>query len=169
MNPTISDFATYLTLAYHEARNVRHLARAGLVKKETYQSLIDGLPSNRDEAWKALQELRCEASHARSAKAAEAVFKGRFGLSLEDLALLSRDEHWKGSNRGGNRWAEIDQMIIELRDSIDADNRGRIDRCLERLNAMRHNTGTVAEKLNLLETPKAATQRKEDRLGTSER
>jgi hypothetical protein len=54
MRPDIASFATYVALAFHEARNVRHLVKAGHVDKAPYRMLITGMPTNREEAWQAL-------------------------------------------------------------------------------------------------------------------
>ena len=45
----LARLAEYVSLVYHEARNVRHLIRAGAVKPEKWKYLI-ALPTNREEA-----------------------------------------------------------------------------------------------------------------------
>jgi hypothetical protein len=150
MKPDIASFAAYVTLAYHEARNVRHLVRAGHLDKARHRLLIDGMPPNRQEAWKALEPLRREAANADSAREAENVFRRRFGLSLEDLVTISEDPHWSGTQRGGNRWVQIDRALIQLRGAIDRKDEKSTTELLERLPSMRHNTGFLGEKLKSL-------------------
>jgi hypothetical protein len=147
MDPAITSFATYVALAFHEARNVRHLVKAGHLDRARYQLLITGMPTNRAEAWKALDPLRRQAANASSAQEAENVFRRKFGLSLEDLAALSENPHWSGSQRGGSRWVLIDRALIELRRAIDEKDEKRTSELLEQLPVMPHNTGFLADKL----------------------
>ena len=88
-------FADLVTLAFHEARNVRHLVRDSKLEKAPFRMLIDGLPSDREEAWRQLQSLRTKARKCETAKAAEAVFQKRFKLSLDDLVRLSWNPGWR--------------------------------------------------------------------------
>ncbi|MGO9272643.1 MAG: hypothetical protein ACLQOO_20815 [Terriglobia bacterium] len=147
MRSEIAEFATYVTLAYHEARNVRHLVRAGYLNEARHRLLITGMPTNREEAWKALEPLRREAANAVSARAAENVFRRRFDLSLEDLVAISENPHWSGTQRGGNRWAQINRALIELRAAIDQKDERRANELLDQLPSMRHNTGLLGAKL----------------------
>jgi hypothetical protein len=80
----IALLADYLTLVYHEARNVRHLVSEGVVEPERWRFLV-ALPKNRDAAWREMQGLRRQASLAESASESAQVFTERFSLSLEDL------------------------------------------------------------------------------------
>jgi len=144
-------FADFVTLAFHEARNVRHLVRDGKLQKTPFRVLIDGLPADRDEAWRELQRLRAKAGGAPTAAAAEAVFRRRFSLSLEDLVKLSASQHWAGSRRGGNKWAEIDRAVMRLRDAIDAHDHGQVAELFVFLPKMEHNTGNLGDKLKSLD------------------
>ena len=143
-------FVDYLALAYHEARNVRHLVKGGHLDKSRYRLLIDSLPTNRNEAWEQLQPLRRKAARANSAQAAEAVFRREFDLSLEDLATVSDNPMWSGTRRGGNRWARIDRVLIELRTAIDQADDKLAAKLFQELPLMCHNTGRLGEKLKLL-------------------
>jgi hypothetical protein len=143
---SIGPFADYVALAYHEARNVRHLIAARHLDPDIYPHLVN-LPRDRDEAWRALQGLRAEAKQARSARAVETVFQ----LSLEDLSSLFDNPNWRHSMRGGNQWAHITRALIELRNAIDAGEQGAICALLERIRQMRHNTGIVGLKLRDLD------------------
>jgi hypothetical protein len=150
MRTDIAIFADYIALAYHEARNVRHLVRAGYLDKARYALLISGMPTIRGEAWKALEPTRRQAACATSAREAEGTFQRRFDLWLEDLVAISEDPHWNGTQRGGNRWAEINRALILLRTAIDEHDKNRTTELLEQLPLMSHNTGRVGEKLRLL-------------------
>jgi hypothetical protein len=116
-----------------------------------FRMLIDALPASRNDAWRELQPLRAKAREAETAEAAEAVFRGKFELSLEDLVELSLSIHWAGSARGGNRWAEIDKAVIALRKAIDKGDHKRIGELRNALPKMAHNTGTVGHKLTSLD------------------
>ena len=144
-------FANYLALAYHEARNVRHLVRAGYLDRSRYRALIDGMSVNRVEAWKQLEPLRRDATRARSAQDAEGIFHRKFGFSLENLVVLSDNPNWRGTGYGGNRWADIDRVLVDLRSAIDGNDGGRVDRLFQELPMMCHNTGLLGEKLKSLE------------------
>ncbi len=113
--------------------------------------LIDSLPTGRDDAWRGLQSLRAKAWEAETAEAAEAVFRQRFKLSLEDLVQLFSSPHWAGSARGGNRWAEIDEAVIALREAIDQRDHKRIAELIVSVPRMAHNTGKVGHKLTSLD------------------
>ena len=110
------------------------------------------ISSYKVEAWKKVQPLRHQAATAATADEAEQVFRGAFGLSLEDLVVLSENSHWSGTQRGGNKWAEIDRALIDLRDGIDQRDEKRVAELLYHLPTMRHNTGYLAEKLRLLDS-----------------
>jgi hypothetical protein len=149
MSESASDvcaFVDYAALAYHEARNVRHLKKDGHIGLGKYERLID-LPKNREHAWGALQDSRIAAKKARSATAVEAVFQQRFGLGLEDLEALFENRHWRHSASGGNRWAGITRALIDLRDAIDCQNTRIVSELVATIPQMPHNTGDVRSKL----------------------
>ena len=81
---------------------------------------------------------------------AEVVFRRRFGLSMEDLVALSEDPHWSGTQRGGNRWVQIDRALIQLGAAIDQKDEKSTTELLERLPSMQHNTASLGEKLKSL-------------------
>ena len=151
MKAEVRFFADLVTLTFHEARNVRHLVRDGKLEKAQFRMLIDALPTGRDDAWRELQSLRAKAWEAETAEAAEAVFRRRFKLSLEDLVQLFSSPHWAGSARGGNRWAEIDEAVIALREAIDKRDHKRIAELIDSLPRMAHNTCKVGHKLTSLD------------------
>jgi hypothetical protein len=144
-------FADYVALVFHEARNVRHLVKKGKLDGARYRLLIDGLSENRAVAWKQIQHLRKRATLAQRARDAEAIFSRAYGLTLEDLSVLSAHEGWKGSQKGGNKWAAIDRAVVELRAAIDLGDASCADRLLQELPLMCHNTGCLGEKLKLLD------------------
>lgn len=143
-------FADYVTVIYHEARNVRHLRRSQCDGLECYERLIN-LPRNRYEAWRALHPLRVQASMASSARTIEAVFRKQFGPGLEDLQTLFENPNWRHSARGGNRWAHITHVLICLRDAIDSRSMRTVSQLQAAIPQMRHNTGTVRSKLRDLD------------------
>lgn len=148
----IASFADFLTLCYHEARNVRHLARAGLLDRAPYRLVIDGLAEERIQAWKQLQHLRDAAGRATSARKAEEVFGRHFAVSLECLVTLSENRNWKDTRRGGNKWAEINRAVIKLRDAIDQADEELMANLLTNIPLMCHNTGRLDEKLESLDS-----------------
>jgi hypothetical protein len=151
MNSEIAFFADYIALAYHEARNVRHLVKQGHLDKVRYRFLMDKMPTNRIEAWRKIQPLRHQAASEVSADKAMAVFWRAFGLSLEDLVVLSENLHWSGTQKGGNRWAEIDRRLVELREAIGKNDEKRAAELVQELPQMRHNTGNLSDKLRSLD------------------
>jgi len=152
MKADVTSFADYVAaLAYHEARNVRHLVNKGHLDKTPYRLLIDALENHPEKAWKQLQPLRRKAAGASSAQQAEAVFRRRFHLSLEDLVALSEDPNWRGTQTGGNRWVHIDRFLIKLRSAIDQSDHERTTEMLEVLPLTCHNTGCLGEKLKRLD------------------
>jgi hypothetical protein len=139
-------FASYLSLVYHEAGNVRHLIKEGFIARRPYEQVLS-LPKNRENAWAVMQDLRTRASRSGSAEAASKVFANQFRLDLEELVDLYEDRLWRHSAYGGNRWSGITQSVIEPRDALDQGGAEAAD-LLDRIPAMRHNTGQVEEKLH---------------------
>lgn len=160
MARSIEAFADFVTLAYHEGRNARHLQEAGHTGLSKYD-LLRNLARNRDTAWEQLQSLRRIAQKCVEAKAAEMVFRDRFKVSLEDLADLYGHAGWRDSARGGNRWSEITLKIIELRDSLDQAEDERVAQLLDCIPNMRHNTGSVNSKIGHLDGIARTTARGE--------
>ena len=121
------------------------------MEKSAFRMLIDGLPANRIEAWRFLQPFRRKASEAPTGAEAESVFRNKFELSLEDLLVLSSNPHWEGRSFGGNRWAQIDEGLIALRDAIDIRKHERVAELIVSLPKMAHNTGNLADQLRALD------------------
>lgn len=149
----IKAFAAFAALAYHEARNVRHLVQERVLDRAPYRQLIDGLPQERKNAWRQMQRIRRHAAAAATAACAEDVFRQSFGLSLAGVASLSQHPGWKDNapGRGGNQWAAIAEAVIELRDAIDGGRDERVSELIQRIRRMQHNTGRVGEKLDSLD------------------
>jgi hypothetical protein len=153
---SISRFVSFLALVYHEARNVRHLIRAGSVDRVRYRLIVDSLPKNSDEAWAAMQELRLAARAAAGATAAVDMFSRRFGLTLEELEDLYANSTWKdyADVYGGTAWRVIVHDVIELRDALERGDDERAEKLLSRLPERGHNTEPVdgvAKKLARLD------------------
>lgn len=145
-----SAFVDYVTLTYHESRNVRHLIKDGHVDPRRYQRLVN-LPKNREDAWRELQDFRSAAKKASSARAAEAVFEERLRVGLEDLKVLFENQNWKHSKLGGNRWACIARAVIDLRDAIDCKDVKAVAELVGTIPCMRHNTDGTKSKLRDLD------------------
>lgn len=147
---TVAAFAGYLALVYHEARNVRHLIGKGHIQGAAWERLRS-LPTNREDAWLAIQPVRKEAAAAPSASKAAEAFVKRFAADLTQLIALYDNPHWKSSCLGGNAWGTITRAVRDLRDALDARDRQRSTELLASLPAMWHNTGRVSEKLTGLD------------------
>jgi len=102
VNQHLSNFVQYLCLCYQEARNVRHLVKAGYLSPQPFERLLL-LPTNKIEAWQELARLRAEAAELGTARAASNLFTARFECSAEELIELYRNPHWRSSAYGGNR------------------------------------------------------------------
>src|SRR5687767_5603620 len=111
-------FVQYLCLCYHEARNVRHLVKAGYVPPQRFERLRI-LPTNKIEAWHAMAPIRAEAAELRTARAASDLFTVRFECPIEQLIELYQNEHWRSSAYGGNPWAEIAGAVCDLQRALD--------------------------------------------------
>ncbi len=145
----LNEVVDLLCLVYHEARNVRHAVKKGLVDGESYKALVN-LPASRSEAWAAMERVRREAVGAGSAGSAVAVFRRRFGRSLDELEELYRAPFWRNSAYGGNKWAPICSMVRELVEALDSSENARAGELLGLIPTMGHNTGLVGEKLHRL-------------------
>lgn len=141
----------YISLLYHEARNVRFLVRAKHVDADRFSGVLQ-LAQNRNEAWAQLGELRRQAKKLNRAAQIEAVYVRRFGLDLNGLAELFGHPGWRGSARGGNAWATISAQVISLRDALaerDIDSAIRLNRDIGESS---HNTGLVKDKVRGLDS-----------------
>ena len=139
-----------VTLIYHEGRNVRHLVHGGLISGEKWRYLVS-IPTNSSDAWSTLVPIRSVALAAPSAERALKVFETRFRVSLADLADMFANENWRHAKLyGGNAWAVITRLAIRLAEGLRNEN-GSVDQLVRKLEDARHNTGSLAEKLDRLE------------------
>ena len=139
-----------VTLIYHEARNVRHLVHERLLPSEKWRYLVS-LPTNRSDAWRTLVPIRAVALASPSAERALGAFETRFRVSLAALADMFANENWLHAKLyGGNAWAVITRLAIELAEGLRGENES-VDRLVRELEDARHNTGSLAEKLDRLE------------------
>ncbi len=153
MQEFIGPFVDFMTVVYHEARNVRHLTKGGVVDGQLYERIIH-LDIDRWDAWRKLQPLRVAAKKARSAEEAESVFSNRFGKRLEDLVDLFENPNWRHAKLyGGNRWAGITRAVVEFKGTIEAEDSDRASQLQEHVRGMAHNTpgGTVGGKIRELD------------------
>lgn len=141
--------ADLLALVYHEARNVRHLVKGGYLEPAPYARLIS-LPVNRDEAWHALHELRSQAASSPSPSAAAEVFESRLRLGIDDLIVLYANDNWRSSPFGGNPWRAITIRVAHLMMALESSG-SESEELLAEVAKMRHNTGTVGQKLAKLQ------------------
>jgi hypothetical protein len=144
----LPNYVEFLALVYHEARNVRLLFRQNAVPRKTYEPLADHLPPDRQEAWKRLIPVQQRASEAESAAAAAEVFKADLGCAADDLLTLFENPAWKRIPQyGGQRWAAIAKRVADLGAAIGRDDDAAAREIADAIESMRHNSGTVREKL----------------------
>lgn len=142
--------ADYVALVYHEARNVRHLIRAGAIEPEEWKYLVS-LPVNRDEAWQALQDVRAQARQANDPAGVLHIFERRFRVSLAQLVALYGNQAWRNQAYGGNAWERVAELVRQLAECLDAGRLSEADGLLGALRIARHNTGAVIDKLSRLD------------------
>jgi hypothetical protein len=151
MSDAIRELADYVSLLYHEARNVRHLIRANHISADGWEKIVN-LPTNRDEAWRAIQPVRNEARKAESASTCLAAFEQRFDVDLEGLQLLFENPNWRHAGLyGGNAWAQIAASVSQLAHAVQSGEVSDQDVAMSALRSARHNTGTVDAKLQSLD------------------
>jgi hypothetical protein len=144
----LPNYVEFLALAYHEARNVRQLFRQNAVSRKTYEPLAQHLPPDDQEAWKRLIAVQQGATEAESASAAADVFMSELGCSAADVSSLFENPGWKRiPQHGGQRWAAIAKRAAELGAAIDRDDETAAKEIAAAIESMRHNSGTVHEKL----------------------
>jgi hypothetical protein len=147
----IQELSDYVSLLYHEARNVRHLIRAGYVSVEGWEKIIS-LPTNREEAWKVIQPTRSSAKQASSATRCLRMFEQRFDSDLNALQEMFENPNWRHAELcGGNAWARITATVSELVNAIRSGHTSEQETALEVLQQAKHNTGTVRSKLRDLD------------------
>lgn len=135
-----------MSLVYHEARNVRHIVRDGVVEPHRWKYLV-ALPVNREEAWRALQDIRAKARRADSAGEILQIFERRFRVSLSQLVSLYDNPAWRSQPFGGNAWKGVAELVGDLASCLGAGRLSDADVLLHTLRVARHNTGAVIDKL----------------------
>lgn len=137
-------------LVYHEARNVRHPIKKGLEKDSSKYARLISLPRNRIDAWNQMERVRNEALKGRSILRAIKIFENEYGVSLDDLVNLFYQPFWKDSLYGGNKWGPICSEIAILVIKAIQKKENDIVANIMLIHSMRHNTGSVAEKIKEL-------------------
>ncbi len=145
-------FADGVTLAYHEARNVRHIIKDHYEPQDGYERLVN-LPANRLKAWEALQTTRKTARDLSTADKVLQVFQKRFDCDLADLERLYRHPKWEDAKGyGGHAWIRVTQLLLSLRDALSNSDRAAIAAVCDALLQARHNNGTLRGKIRDLDT-----------------
>ena len=155
MDRYLASFIDHACLCYDEARHVWHLIKAGHVPPGPFE-LLRTLPTNTFDAWQAMAPLRSEAMASGTAHSASEIFTKRFGLSLDDLAQLYGNPNWRSGGYGGNPWVQITAAVVELQSAIEDGDDATASEVVQLLPEMRHNTGALGEKLELLNRPSDA-------------
>ncbi len=141
------EFVEFIALVYHEGRNVGRLFRLNAASKKTFGELA-ALPPESEKAWDRLIGLQKKAAAAASAAEAQAAFHESFGCSMADLVTLFGHEAWhRVPGYGGPRWAAIAKSVAALAEAIEKKDEAEVSRQIGEILAMRHNTGTVRDKL----------------------
>jgi len=146
----LGDMVDLVTLVYHEGRNVRHLIRAGAIDPADWKYLV-ALPTKRDDAWAGLQDARRAARAEASVSGALHQFESRFHVTLDHLEELYGHAAWRNSNCGGNAWLGITKSVRRFADCLDRSLDAEAAEAHQSLGSARHNTGSVAEKLDRLD------------------
>ena len=152
MTDSVKLLADGLALVYHEARHARHLVKAGYLIPTGWENLLS-LPTNRVEAWRAVQVVRANAANALTADKAISQFEQRFGKSLASLSDLYANEHWKHASAvGGHAWRSVTAAVGALAVAIEEGNISEIEGAAHSLLIARHNNGAIRDKIAELDT-----------------
>jgi hypothetical protein len=144
----IAILADGLTLAYHEARNVRRLIEKGYVPAADWQMVVSSLSRDRVEAWKQLQDVRQVAREKRSVVDVAGVFEKRFGKNLAELDTLFQDPNWKHAKAwGGHAWRCVVGIIFNLGEAIKRSDAQEVRRLTVGLLVASHNNGCLRGKI----------------------
>jgi hypothetical protein len=148
----VSELSDYLSLLYHEARNVRHLIKKAFLPDSDWQKLVT-LPKNRSRAWKVIQKPRSQSKNSKTAQEACSVFQTRFDVGLDQLLVMFNNPNWKHARLyGGNAWANVAKHVIDLAQAIDNGNHAEAENILDTLCKARHNNGLLVDKLRDLDS-----------------
>ena len=141
------EYVEFVALAYHEGRNAARLFRLNAASKKVFGELAS-LPPDDAKAWDQLISAQQKAVAATSAADAAAEFKTSFGCSVEDLISLFDNKAWhRVPGHGGPHWAAIARSVEALGKAIDRKDESAIAKLLAEIPTMRHNTGTVKDRL----------------------
>jgi hypothetical protein len=141
------EFVEFVALVYHEGRNVSRLFRHNAASRKTFGTLAN-LPPDDGKAWDQLIAIQQKSAAAASVTEAEDVFKEDLGCSLQELAPMFESKEWhRVPGYGGPRWAAIAKSVIALAEAINKKDEGAASKLTAEIPAMRHNTGSVKDKL----------------------
>jgi hypothetical protein len=147
----LDDLVDIVCLVYHEARYARRPIGAGLVPDAARFAALQMLPINRDKAWQSMRPLRRAGRQATAPTGVSAVFETQYGVSVGDLAELFARPIWKRAGRvAGPAWAAIARAVEH---GLEQHQQGDEEGCASTfasILAMRHNSGSVAQKLSML-------------------
>jgi len=147
-----------LALIYHEARNVRHLVRQGLLDREPWRFVVS-LPTDREDAWREITGTRDKAKKQVSVDGALRLFDSRFHVSLHDLEQMFANENWRHAKEyGGNAWAGITNLAAKLADAMRNQEMEGAERIMTELRNAHHNNGLLFEKLARLQKAVRSTE-----------
>ncbi len=146
-NELLPQFIEFTALVYHEGRHVSRLFHLNAASRKTFGQIAE-LPPDQAKAWDKLIPVQKESAAAQSAKDAAQTFHNQYGCSLDELAALFENPAWRRvPGCGGAPWAAIARATMSMRDAIDRKDEKDAARLAEEIPAMRHNTGTVKDKL----------------------
>jgi hypothetical protein len=146
----LETFTDFCSLCYHEARNVRFLIRQGFANADKH-GILRELPTDRYEAWRAIQPIRMKAKRDGTVVGVKRLFEERFRIGLPDLVVLFQNQGWRNSSRGGNQWANIASAVSDLGLALESRDWGRVQAINQQLLKIRHNNGNALEKLRELD------------------
>jgi hypothetical protein len=137
-------------MVYHEARNVRFPIEMRRVPDAARFAHLVDLPKPRLAAWQQMQSLRTKAASVKPGTSISTVFEGAYELRVSDLAELFERPIWKNSSRGGNAWGGIARKVQATLNAYADDRQDACTALVSEIVRMRHNNGTVEEKLSKL-------------------
>jgi hypothetical protein len=135
-----------LALAYHEARHVRVLTKAGHLSLDDWAPFID-LPRDRIEAWRTILARRQAAALETDAKTAATIFATEYGRPAADLAVLFSNPHWIEAAVGGQSWRQVIARVLTLRDTLAAGDPAQFEPACARLVNFKLDDGRLRDRI----------------------
>lgn len=147
MTDAIQSLSALIALIYHEARYARIVATSANAR----WSKLRSIPHERYAAWNAIRPIRERAAASASGEDAARVFEEEYSVPFSDLTDVFEAIGQTARTVGGEKWMMIAAEVSKLIGTFDGMSNFDLHIELKRIESLKHNTGSLHEKLLTLD------------------